>query len=167
MCSTHGITKCSVILTALGLQVNTATGAASCSFTCTPQGVQQLVTHTGTYDRWGEAVIENSYGRLSLVPDPLVLPTLYMPQGAAAGQNAFAYSEAPVSGHMQAQGYDMSSDFHTVLVRLLLLRGSAWVTLYVYRHLCCAMLSSDITMLLVRPAVICSLRCKSNRLPVG
>jgi hypothetical protein len=78
--------------------------------------VQQLVTHTGTYDRWAEAVIENSYGRLSLLSDPVVLPTLYMPQGAAAGQNAFAYSEAPVSGHVQAQGYDMSSDFHTVLV---------------------------------------------------
>jgi hypothetical protein len=78
--------------------------------------VQQLVTHTGTYDRWAEAVIENSYGRLSLLSDPVVLPTLYMPQGAAAGQNAFAYSEAPVSGHMQAQGYDIASDFHTVLV---------------------------------------------------
>lgn len=103
------------------IQVNPATGAASCSFTCTPEGVQQLVTHTGTYDRWAEAVIENSYGRLSLLPDPVVLPTLYMPQGAAAGQNAFAYSETPVSGHVQAQGYDMSSDFHTVLVSAQLL----------------------------------------------
>ncbi|KAF6266656.1 hypothetical protein COO60DRAFT_1623446 [Scenedesmus sp. NREL 46B-D3] len=97
-------------------RVNPATGAASCSFTCTPEGVQQLVTHTGTYDRWAEAVIENSYGRLSLLSEPVVLPTLFMPQGAAAGQNAFAYSEAPVTGHMQAQGYDTSSDFHTVLV---------------------------------------------------
>lgn len=71
---------------------------------------------TGTMDRWAEAVIENSYGRVSLLPAPVVLPTLYMPKTVAAGLNAFTYSESPVAQHLQSLGYDMNRDFHTVLV---------------------------------------------------
>ena len=105
-------------------QVNPATGAASCSFTCTPEGVQQLVTHTGTFDRWAEAVIENSYGRLSLLPDPVVLPTLYLPKDPPAGSNAFSYSSSLVQAHLQGLGYDLYRDFHTVLVSPQLLLQS-------------------------------------------
>jgi hypothetical protein len=142
------------------MQVNPATGAASCSFTCTPEGVQQLVTHTGTYDRWAEAVIENSYGRLSLLSDPVVLPTLYMPQGAAAGQNAFVYSEAPVSGHVQAQGYDIASDFHTVLVSAGMRMHTAghgrmcWLD----RHLCEPLQSDDCT-----PGSLCKALVRASK----
>jgi hypothetical protein len=79
-------------------------------------GIQQMVDETGSYDRWREAVIESTYGQLSLSPDPVVVPTLYMPP-TADGKNAFSYSEAPVAGHLQQLGYDMGRDFHTVLVR--------------------------------------------------
>jgi len=43
-----------------------------CSYTCTKDGVQQLVTATGAYDRWAEALAEASYGALSLIQDPQV-----------------------------------------------------------------------------------------------
>lgn len=89
---------------------------AACSYTCTVDGMQQMVDETGTYDRWREAVIESTYGQLSLAPDPVVVPTLYMPP-TADGKNAFSYSEAPVGGYLQQLGYDMGQDFHTVLVR--------------------------------------------------
>lgn len=71
---------------------------------------------TGTIDRWAEAVIEGSYGRLSLLPDPVVLPTLYLPREVAPGSNAFSYTSSLVQGHMQSLGYDLYRDFHTVLV---------------------------------------------------
>lgn len=92
---------------------------ASCSYTCTPEGVQQLVTQTGTFDRWAEAVIENTYGRVSFLSDPVILPPLYMPQKAAAADTAFSYSEAPIYDYMQGLGIDMQRDFHTVLVSTL------------------------------------------------
>ncbi len=43
-----------------------------CSYTCTPDGLAQMVTDTGVYDRWAEAVAEASYGALSLAPDPQI-----------------------------------------------------------------------------------------------
>lgn len=67
-------------------------------------------------DRWSEAVIENSYGRVSLLPQPVVLPTLYMPKEVAAGLNSFTYSESLVQQHLSSLGYDMYRDFHTILV---------------------------------------------------
>lgn len=87
-----------------------------CSYTCTPDGVQELVTTTGTMDRWAEAVIENSYGRVSLLPQPLVLPTLYMPSTVAPGLNSFTYSESLVQSHLRSLGYDLYRDFHTLVV---------------------------------------------------
>lgn len=81
-------------------------------FSCTPTACGMA----GTYDRWAEAIIENSYGTLSLLADPVVLPTLYMPKGSTSGQNAFAYSEAPVNDYLQSLGHDRDSDFHTILV---------------------------------------------------
>lgn len=46
-----------------------------------------------------------------------MLPTLYMPQGAAPGQNAFSFSDAPVAQHLTGLGYpDASAAFHTLLV---------------------------------------------------
>jgi len=72
---------------------------------------------TGTYDRWAEALIESSYGRLSLLSDPVVLPILDMPKGANPGQNAFTYSEAPIAGHLMSLGW-RKEDFHTIVVRM-------------------------------------------------
>jgi hypothetical protein len=71
-------------------------------------------------DRWAEAVIENSYGRVSLLPQPLVLPTLYMPSTVASGLNSFTYSESLVQSHLQSLGYDLYRDFHTLVVSSLL-----------------------------------------------
>jgi hypothetical protein len=71
---------------------------------------------TGTTDRWAEAIIEGSYGRLSLLPDPVVLPTLYLPKDPPAGSNAFSYSSSLVQAHLQGLGYDLYRDFHTVVV---------------------------------------------------
>lgn len=87
-----------------------------CSYTCTPDGVRELASVTGIMDRWAEAVIENTYGRVSLLPEPVVLPTLYMPKSVAAGLNAFTYSASLVQQHLQSLGLDMNRDFHTVLV---------------------------------------------------
>jgi hypothetical protein len=78
--------------------------------------VQELATLTGTMDRWSEAVVENSYGRVSLLSQPVVLPTLYMPRDVAPGLNSFTYSESLVQQHLQSLGYDMYRDFHTLLV---------------------------------------------------
>jgi hypothetical protein len=61
-------------------------------------------------------VIENSYGRVSLLPQPVVLPTLYMPKEVAAGLNSFTYSESLVQQHLRSLGYDMYRDFHTIVV---------------------------------------------------
>lgn len=72
---------------------------------------------TGTFDRWAEAVIENTYGRVSFLADPVVLPTLNMPQTVAAGLNAFTYSGSLIQQHLQSLGYDLYRDFHTVVVR--------------------------------------------------
>lgn len=94
----------------------------TCSYTCTPDGVRELTTVTGTTDRWAEALIEGSYGRLSMLPDPVVLPTLYLPQTVPAGANAFSYSEGLVQSHLQDYGYDLFRDFHTVIVSQLLCR---------------------------------------------
>jgi hypothetical protein len=80
--------------------------------------VQELATLTGTMDRWSEAVIENSYGRVSLLSQPVVLPILYMPRDVASGLNSFTYSESLVQQHLQSLGYDMYRDFHTLLVSL-------------------------------------------------
>jgi hypothetical protein len=88
-----------------------------CSYTCTPYGLKQLTAVTGTTDRWAEAIIEGSYGRLSLLPDPVVLPTLYLPQEVPQGSNPFSYSAALVQPHLQSLGYDLYRDFHTVIVR--------------------------------------------------
>ena len=90
-------------------------GEVACSYTCTPDGIDIMVKQTGTYDRWREAVIESTYGHLSLTPDPVILETLYMPS-STEGKNAFAYSEAPVAAHLKKLGYDLYRDFHTVLV---------------------------------------------------
>lgn len=87
-----------------------------CSYTCTPDGVQQLATMTGTTDRWAEAIVEGSYGQLSLLPDPVVLPTLFLPQVVPPGSNPFHYSGHLVQSHLQSLGYDLYRDFHTVLV---------------------------------------------------
>jgi hypothetical protein len=91
-------------------------GKAGCSYTCTPDGVRQLTTVTGTTDRWAEAIIEASYGRLSMLADPVVLPTLYLPQTLQAGDNAFSYSGSLVQPYLQSLGYDLFRDFHTVIV---------------------------------------------------
>jgi hypothetical protein len=71
---------------------------------------------TGSTDRFAEAIIEGSYGRLSLLPDPVVLPTLYLPREVPAGGNAFSYSASLVQPHLQSLGYDLFRDFHTVIV---------------------------------------------------
>lgn len=68
-------------------------------------------------DRLAEAVIEQSYGRVSLLQQPVVLPVLDMPSTVAAGLNSFTYSESPVQQHLQSLGYDMYRDFHTLVVR--------------------------------------------------
>lgn len=75
-------------------------GRTVCSYTCTPDGVRELTTMTGTTDRWAEAIIEGSYGRLSLLPDPVVLPTLYLPKEPPAGSNAFSYNSSLVQAHL-------------------------------------------------------------------
>lgn len=88
----------------------------SCAYTCTQDGLAQLASTTGTYDRWAEEVVSNSYGLLSLAPDMTILPVLLMPQ--TTGQSAFAYSEAPIPDHLRRLGYDGGgADFHTLLVR--------------------------------------------------
>lgn len=87
-----------------------------CSYTCTPDGLTSLTTVTGTTDRWAEAIIEGSYGRLSMLPDPLVLPTLYLPKEVQGCGNAFCYSSSLVQTHLQRLGYDLYRDFHTVIV---------------------------------------------------
>lgn len=87
-----------------------------CSYTCTPDGVHELATLTGTLDRWSEAVIENTYGRVSLLPEPVVLPTLYMPKIVGPGMNSFTYSASLVEQHLHQLGYDLYQDFHTLLV---------------------------------------------------
>lgn len=79
--------------------------------------MQQLTDITGTVDRWAEAVIEGTYGRLSLLPDPVVLPALEMPRTVAPGLNAFSYSGSLVAQHLRRYGYELYRDFHTVLVR--------------------------------------------------
>lgn len=93
-------------------------GKMVCSYTCTPDGVRELTTMTGTTDRWAEAIIEGSYGRLSLLPDPVVLPTLYLPKDPPAGSNAFSCSSSLVQQHLQGLCYDLYRDFHTVVVCL-------------------------------------------------
>jgi hypothetical protein len=75
-----------------------------------------MATITGNMDRWAEAVIENTYGRVSLLPQPVILPILYMPKDVAAGLNSFTYSESLVQQHLQGLGYDMYRDFHTIVV---------------------------------------------------
>lgn len=77
------------------------------------------MTQTGTFDRWAESVIENTYGRVSFLSDPVILPTLYMPEKASADDSAFSYSETPIYDYMQGLGHDMQQDFHTVAVRTL------------------------------------------------
>lgn len=72
---------------------------------------------TGTMDRLAEAVIEASYGRLSLLPNPVVLPTLYLPKEVPPGSNPFHYSSHLVQPHLQSLGYDTYRDFHTIVVR--------------------------------------------------
>lgn len=61
-------------------------------------------------------MIENTYGRVSLLPQPVVLPILYMPKDVAGGLNSFTYSEFLVQQHLQSLGYDMYRDFHTIVV---------------------------------------------------
>lgn len=75
-----------------------------------------LTTMTGTTDRLAEAIIEGSYGRLSLLPDPVVLPTQYLPQVVQGCNNAFCYSSSLVQSHLQNLGYDLYRDFHTLVV---------------------------------------------------
>lgn len=99
---------------------------ATCSYTCTSEGIDQLVTRTGTFDRWSEAIVENSYGILSFLSDPVVLPVLYMPLKAQPGDTAFSYSEAPLQDYMKGIGVDMFKDFHTVLVRQQGLQSSRY-----------------------------------------
>lgn len=77
---------------------------------------------TGTYDRWAEAVVEGSAGAVSLLADPVILPTLDMPQAVAPGLNPFTYSASLIQAHLQRWGHDLHADFHTVLVRA---RGGA------------------------------------------
>lgn len=93
-------------------------GKTVCSYTCTPDGVRELTTVTGTTERWAEAIIEASYGRLSMLADPVVLPTLYLPQTPQAGANAFSYSGSLVRPYLQSLGYDLFRHFHTVIVSL-------------------------------------------------
>ncbi len=87
-----------------------------CSYTCTPDGVAALTTMTGTTDRLAEAIIEGSYGRLSLLPDPVVLPTQYLPQVVQGCNNPFCYSSSLVQSYLQSLGYDLYRDFHTLVV---------------------------------------------------
>jgi hypothetical protein len=97
-----------------------------------------MATLTGTMDRWAEAVIENTYGRVSLLPQPVVLPILYMPKEVAAGLNSFTYSESLVQQHLQDLGYDMYRDFHTVVVSSSLVLGPAGLDIgLVMAHMQC------------------------------
>lgn len=70
-------------------------------------------------------MIENTYGRVSLLPEPVVLPTLYMPRDVGAGMNSFTYSASLVEQHLQSLGYELYRDFHTILVSWLVL-ADAW-----------------------------------------
>jgi hypothetical protein len=70
---------------------------------------------TGFMDRLEEAVIDNSYGRVSLSWDVDVQPTLYIPYDYPA-DTPFAYHQNPTSEYLSKQGINPDTDYHSVIV---------------------------------------------------
>jgi hypothetical protein len=66
-------------------------------------------------DRVMEAVVENSYGRVSLSWEIDVQPTLYIPYDYPA-DSAFAYHQNPTSDYLSKKGINVDTDYHTVIV---------------------------------------------------
>jgi hypothetical protein len=81
-------------------------GAANgtCAVSCSRAGTELLVAAAAMADQLGQALIEASYGQLSLAPHPLILPEVAIPREAPEGTDDFAYYEAPARAALAAAG---------------------------------------------------------------
>ncbi|GIL45852.1 hypothetical protein Vafri_2986, partial [Volvox africanus] len=84
-----------------------------CTFACTPNGTRALQLLAGMTDRLAEAMVELSYGRLSLSWDVDVTDTLLLPQNTTF--DPFAYSDSPVGPFLTSAGVDRAA-YHSLVV---------------------------------------------------
>jgi hypothetical protein len=66
-------------------------------------------------DRLTEAIIDNSYGAVSLSWDVDIAPTVYIPYDYPA-DSPFAYHQNPTTDYLSKNQINMATDYHTAIV---------------------------------------------------
>ena len=80
-------------------------GGAACSVACTRAGTEQLVRETGMVEQLNQALIQGSFGALSLSPRVAVLDEVLLGRDPfLPAADAYSYYEAPARAALAARG---------------------------------------------------------------